>query len=80
MTDLRQAVDQWVLVGTYDDGSPKYHAATSHIGPRSTRFLSEAEVFPSREAACQSRGFTHWSSNASPMLLSEARQALDPQQ
>lgn len=67
---------EWILAGTYlsgpHAGQPQYHRYSTAIGPASTPHLHEAEIFSSREAACQSIGFTHWSSFLEPTLLSDA--------
>lgn len=57
---------KWILAGTFQ-GRPSYHAEDHAIGPRSTANMAEAQRFGSREEACRSSGFTHWSSNKLPV-------------
>lgn len=76
----QQSTDAWVLVGRTvggpNAGQPRYHLEDAPIGPASTPDIEKAKLFTSREEACQSAGFTHWSSNMSPMRLADARAAL----
>lgn len=68
--------ETWILAGTYSSGplkgQPQYHRADTAIGPASTPDLELAMRFASREAACSSEGFLHWSSFLEPTLLSVA--------
>lgn len=61
----------WILQGTYTGGDlhgkPKYHKADTDIGPMSTLDRDEAFLFSSRQEACDSSGFRHWSSNLRPV-------------
>lgn len=71
---------RWVLMGTYragpHQGQPQFHMADGAIGPASTSDLSQAQQFHSREAACASIGFRHWSSALEPVREDEARAAI----
>jgi hypothetical protein len=71
--------DGWVLAAKVS-GKWRYHLEDYPIGPASVSDIEKAYVFPTREAACQSAGFRHWSSNLLPMTLADARSAsLSPQ-
>lgn len=78
--DTKALSEQWVLVGKTvggpNNGAPRYHLEDYPIGPASTPVLDKAKVFGSREEACQSAGFRHWSSNMLPVTLEDARALL----
>lgn len=67
---------EFVLLGKYDDGRPKYFRFWTAIGPCATPDIDEAERFPSAQAAMQSPGYSHWSSFYEPSEISAARAAI----
>lgn len=48
------------------EGQPMYFREWTGIGPAATPELSEAQRFDSRQEACQSPAYTHWSSFYEP--------------